>query len=264
MDADEEASHRQRFADVVRGDPLRLDLACFLICAHCGDHGIDIGAAQSQLDDLAAEISEPTLEGLVDLLFRSHGFAGDREIYYDPKNSYLDIVLERRTGIPITLSVLAMEVGRRAGISLYGVGMPGHFLVGDRSTDDVFIDAFSGTVLDAAGARELFESMQPGVPFERVYLAETQPHDIVLRMLNNLRMIHHHARDTEKLAAVLELLVCLDGCPLDEYRHLASALELRGRVDDAARYLEEAAERYGGTDADDLRTAARRLWARLN
>ncbi len=264
MDADDARSSRERFAHVVRGDPLPLDLACLLISSHCGQHDTDVEAARDRLDELAAALPEPSLDGLVGLLFHDLGFAGEREVYYDPDNSYLDLVLERRTGIPITLSVLAIEVGRRAGVPLFGIGMPGHFLVGHRGDDDVFIDAFGGTVIDAAGAQELFESMQPGVAFERSYLAETPPQVIVLRMLNNLRMIHHHSRNSTALASVLELLVCLDDCPLDEYRQLATALERRGRVDDAARYLEQAADRYGGTDADQLRAAARRLWARLN
>ena len=87
---------------------------------------------------------------------------------------------------------------------------------------------------------------------------------ILERMLNNLRMIHHQARNTPSLVAVLELLVCLPDCPLDEYHQLSSALELLGRVDEAARYLDQAADRYGGSDADQLRSQATRLWAKLN
>lgn len=252
----------ERFTEAVRADPVRLDLAAALISSHCtGSDDLEtIGA----IDTLVGKLSEPTLDGVVRLLFRDEGFRGDRDAYYDPANSYLDQVLARRRGIPITLSVLAIEVGRRAGVPLYGVGMPGHFLVGDRVDPSVFVDAFTGSVLDAAGAQQIFESMQPHAAFDPSYLTETPPADIVLRMLNNLRMIHHQARNTTDLVRVLELMVCLEDCPLDEYNHLASGLELLGRVDEAARHLEAAADRYGSRDAEQLRTQATRLWARLN
>ena len=242
--------------------PLRLDVAAALIAAHCND--ADPSGVLEGLDRLAADVADPTPEGVIDLLFRDLGFAGDREHYYDPANSYLDEVLDRRRGIPITLSVLAIEVGRRVGVDLFGVGMPGHFLVGNRGDPDHFVDAYTGVAIDADGARRIFETMQPHASFDPSFLDETPSASIVLRMLNNLRMIHHQARNTPSLVAVLELLVCLPDCPLDEYHQLSSALELLGRVDEAARYLDQAADRYGGSDADQLRSQATRLWAKLN
>lgn len=243
---------------------MRLDRASLLLAAHIRPGAVDVEHQLRELDALAQEVSEPTLDGVARLLFRDLGFTGNSESYFDPANSYLDQVVARRVGIPITLSVLFIEIGRRVGVPLFGVGMPGHFLVGDRVDADVFVDAFAGTVLDTAGAQALFEAMQPQATFEPGFLAETSPAVIVLRMLNNLRMIHHRQRSTTELVAVLEMLTCLDDCPLEEYRHLASALELLGRVDEAARRLEEAADRYGGTDADQLSALATRLWARLN
>ena len=260
----EDSSTTERFRDALHASPVRLDLAALLIAAHCAPHEVDVDASLDALDGLAAQISEPTLDGVVRLLFRDLGFSGDRDGYYDPVNSYLDQVIARRAGIPITLSVIAIEVARRAGIPLFGVGMPGHFLVGDRVDNNVFVDAFSGSVLDAEGARQIFEGMQAGGRFEPSFLDETPPPVIVLRMLNNLRMIHGNARDTPAVVRVLELLVCLDDCPLEEYRNLAGALEQLGRVDEAARHLEAAAPRYGASDADQLWALAARLWARLN
>ncbi len=252
------------FRQALGADPLRLDLATLTLAAHCAPHDVDVDAALQLLDELAAALPEPTLDGVVRLLFRDKGYRGDRDQYYDPANSYLDQVLERRIGIPISLSVLLIEVGRRAGVPLFGVGMPGHFLVGDRVAGDVYVDAFRGTVIDSAAARGIFEAMQPGVGFHPSFLDETPPSVIVMRMLNNLRMIHQQANDHRALVPVLESLTCFPDCPLDEYRQLAFALEQRGRVDLAARRLEEAAERYGGTDGQQLRAQATRMWARLN
>ena len=93
-------------------------------------------------------------------MFRDLGFRGDRRHYYDPENSLLDRVLDRRVGIPLTLSVVMMEVARRIGVPLGGVAMPGHFLVRDRVLPDVFVDPFDGgRTLDLAGVQRLFHAV---------------------------------------------------------------------------------------------------------
>ena len=86
----------ERFQAVVHQTPLRLDVAALLISAHCSDREVDVEAQLGHLDALAERISEPTLDGVLRLLFRDLGFAGDSEVYYDPANSYLDQVIERR------------------------------------------------------------------------------------------------------------------------------------------------------------------------
>ena len=114
----------------------------------------------------------------------TRGFAGNTVDYTDPKNSYLDLVMSRRLGLPITLSVLMIEIGRRQGITLTGVGMPGHFLVG---ANGAFVDPFhQGTVLDRADARALFERTHPGTPFVDSYLDAVTARVVLARMLANL------------------------------------------------------------------------------
>ncbi|HMC70976.1 MAG TPA: transglutaminase-like domain-containing protein, partial [Mycobacteriales bacterium] len=120
----------ERFVEVVAGrEPaLPLDEIAFLIAAHAHG-GLDVDAQLTRLDELADQVRDPTLDGLRRLLFRDLGFTGNEGDYYDARNSFLDDVLDRRTGIPISLAVLTMEVGRRVGVPLAGVSMPGHFLL---------------------------------------------------------------------------------------------------------------------------------------
>ena len=122
------------------------------------------------------------------LLFEREGFVGNIDRYDDPENSFLDAVIERRLGIPITLSVLMMAVGRRLGVDVQGVGMPGHFLVLDGARGDMWCDPFHrGAVLDAAGARRRFDLVYGGaMAFQPGFLAPTSPHTILARMLANL------------------------------------------------------------------------------
>ena len=128
-----------RFAELVSGpeESLALDEAALLVAAHV--HPVDLDARLASIDALAAAAPAGDAVALARHLFVDLGFRGNSEDYTDPRNSYLDVVLDRRRGIPITLSILMLEVARRRGIALHGVGMPGHFLVG---TGDLWLDPF--------------------------------------------------------------------------------------------------------------------------
>ena len=174
-------------------------------------------------------------------------------------------MLERRTGIPITLAVVGIEVGRRIGVPLAGVGMPGHFLVRhDGGGDPVFVDAFSGgRLLDEAGCEALFRSHQPaGAAFDPSYLDPVRPRAIVERMLANLRAVYAARRDPDGLAWVTALRQVL-GAPALERRELARVMAAVGRYDRAGRELEALAEAVPG-EADSLLAEAQALRARLN
>jgi len=254
----------RHFQDALLESPLRLDIAALAAGAHCRQASIDVERQLSKIDHLAEEISDRTLPGIIQFLFQEQGFGGDKNSYYDPANSYIDQVLQRKRGIPITLAVITIEVARRCGVPLFGVGMPGHFLVGHRDAEGVFVDPFDGNIIDQSAARTLFLTLHPTQEFRPEFLSETAPKAIVLRLLNNLRMIHLRDRGVSELVSVLELLVCFDDCPIDEFHRLAAALDALGRTDEAARHLEKAAGRYRGTDAEQMRARATQLWARLN
>ncbi|WP_419915429.1 SirB1 family protein [Candidatus Poriferisodalis sp.] len=261
--SDNEVSRADAFAAWAASEPVPLDRAALAIAAHCRADPVDEAAALAELDRLGASVSEPTPNAVVDLLFSQEGFGPNRGRFADPANSYLDLVVSRRLGIPITLSVVTIEVARRAGVVLHGVGMPGHFLVGTPDPE-VFIDAFDGCVIDRAGAAAIFARFESRQAFDDSFLQPTPPEAILLRMLNNLRTLHLRQPDAPSMLAVLELLTRLPGCPIDEFMRLGQALATLGRPDDGARALEGAAEQFGGSDADHLRQAATRLWAQLN
>ena len=164
------------FASIVRGPDLgdRLDEAALTLASARLDD-VDPEAAREAIDRLAERCDEPTFGGVVASV-RSAGFVGNRTTYYDPANSYLDRVLERRTGISITVSIVAISVGRRVGVPIVGVGMPSHFLIG--SPDGLrFADPFNGIDhLDPAACARLFEDViAPGARFDPRVPASGRP-----------------------------------------------------------------------------------------
>src|ERR1700730_7235394 len=147
---------------------------------------LDVDEELSRLDDLAGALLESSASAVAGLLFEELGFAGNTEDYTDPRNSFLNQVLDRRLGIPISLAVLMIEVGRRAGVAFEGIGMPGDFLVrGDGEMRDPFE---GGRPLDQAACEALFQAIHgPSVRFTPAMLAPVGPRIILARMLANLR-----------------------------------------------------------------------------
>jgi regulator of sirC expression with transglutaminase-like and TPR domain len=143
-------------------------------------------------------------------LFQEQGFSGDTANYYDPRNSCLNDVLESRSGIPITLSVVYMEIARRLARPVYGVGLPGHFLVlyddGEMAT---YLDPFNGgTSLTAAECYALARrATNADVPHDPALLAPVTHRQILLRMTNNLRGVHFQRRNFSKALRVLDFLI---------------------------------------------------------
>ncbi|MEA2704071.1 MAG: hypothetical protein QOD63_2016 [Actinomycetota bacterium] len=238
-----------RFARLVQGPEgtLPLDEAALLVAAHAYPD-LDVDEHLRRIDDLAAGCSEPTLEGWRRHLFEDLGFTGATRRYYDPANSYLNDVVDRRRGMPIALSVLGMEVGRRLGVRLAGIGMPGHFLLlhdtGSRGPADLFVDPFhGGAVLDRRGCNERFVEINgPRAPFLASYLEVVGPRAILMRMLTNLKSVFVRRGDLAGLRWVVELRLAIPGTPMVEHRDRALVMGALGRFDDAADELESLAE----------------------
>lgn len=190
--------HRERFAEVVaRPDPeVPLDRAWALLTAQA-HRAVDPDDLVRRLDDLASACRVPTLDGLVDHLFVDQGFAGNRADYYDPANSYLDDVLDRHLGIPISLSVLTLEVGRRVGVPLAPIGFPGHFLLRDQVDQGRYLDPFRGGArLDRATCEQLFRGLHGTEPtFDPRWLEPVGRRAVLARMLANLVAVFEQAGD---------------------------------------------------------------------
>ena len=255
-----------RFAELVQGPEtdIPLDEAALLIAAHAYPD-LDVEAELRLLDELAAGCPAPTLEAWRRYVFVDLGFSGDVGHYYDPANSYLNDVVRRRMGLPITLSVVGMELGRRIGLHLEGVGMPGHFLLRDDGDPPTFVDPFeSGRLLDRAGCEERFHVVNGAdTPFLPSYLEPIGTRAILLRMLANLRSIFVHIADLPGLEWVLTLRLTIPGVPPLERRDLARVLASAGRFDEAAGQLEALAETVPD-QSDMLLAEALAFRARLN
>ena len=248
-------------------DRVPLDEAALLISA-TANPDLDVAAQLQRLDALAAEVDQPGAAGVCRLLFERHGLAGDTDTYDDPQNSYLDRVLDRRKGIPITLSVLLVEVGRRCGVPLAGVGLPGHFVVRDPAgPPDELIDAFGGgRRLDRAATEALVRAAAgPAARVTPDLVAPVGPKAVLARLLANLDASFERRGDQVALRWVSELRAEVPGTPAGDRTQLATRLVSLGRFDLAASTLESLATSLpDGRVRDRLTGEAVALRARLN
>ena len=184
---------------------------------------LDVGRYLARLDEMAADIGRRLKGGegarsrvahLNRLLFEEMGFHGNREEYYDPRNSFLNDVLDRRTGIPISLSTVYLEVGRRIDCPLAGIAFPGHFLVrcgGTEGGPDIFIDPFNrGRLLTEEDCRALVAEMYKGqLEYRPEFLSRAKNREILERMINNLKGIYQQQRNFHMALKIQQLLLCI-------------------------------------------------------
>ena len=235
---------------LLAGDPAApLDVAeLALLLARDEYSHLDTEGELAELAVLAREL-KPRLRGgltarveaLCRYLFHDLGFHGNEKDYYDPRNSYLNDVLARRTGLPITLSVVAIAIGTRAGLDVVGVGLPGHFIAkAIERGQEVFFDPFrGGRVLSAGECSALVEEIV-GTPFEATpdALAGVAVGYVVQRMLNNLKGVFLRQRDFPRAARTIARLIQL--CPDDatQRRDQGAVLLQAGRAGQAIGHLE--------------------------
>ncbi|MBK5288147.1 MAG: transglutaminase family protein [Acidimicrobiia bacterium] len=244
-----------------------LDEGAWLIAAVAGHSDVDAGLAR--LDEMAgAALAFPearTPAGLAKVLFVDWAYRGNTADYGDPRNSFLPEVIDRRLGLPITLSVLMIEVGRRIGVGVHGVGMPGHFLVGVDSDPDRFVDPFhAGVMLDREGCRQrLVGQYGPQMQFDDRFLAPTPARAILLRILTNLGQTYAHRRSPDA-RWVGQLRLAFPELPAAERRAIAEVFASVGAFGDAAVVLTELADRATADDAEALARQATAFRARSN
>ena len=255
----------ERFAELVRHPPdeVPLDETALLIAKHAHPD-LDLAVPFAELDHLADEVAGHTADDVATALFGEGGLAGNTVEYDDPRNSYLDDVLARRLGIPISLSVVMIEVGRRRGVGIYGVGMPGHFLVQPVGELDVWFDPFhGGRRLDEAGCRELYEAMRLDPPFTIEMLRAVDTRSILSRMLANLQQTFMR-RDPASLVWAVRLRLRIPDLLPGERRRLAGLLGGVGRFVEAAAELEAVAADLEDDDAEQVKRDATVLRSRAN
>ncbi|WXH27327.1 hypothetical protein WA016_01245 [Myxococcus stipitatus] len=269
---------RERLVSALAAEPPRLDLAALAI-ATLDRPELDAPACLHVLDVLACRVQVETerlkekgealapLRALRHVLSDIEGFRGNEDDYHAPDNSFLDQVLERKLGLPITLSVVYLEVARRAGIPLYGVPFPGHFLVAhDAGDHKLVMDPFhDGDILTEHGCEELLKRVAPQLKFDRAMLAPAPVELIAYRMLSNLRRVYLGREDRERGLAVVDLLLLLAPDHPGELRTRAALLAnlgaYRAALRDVERCLELSPE---APDRDRLELTARELRERAS
>ncbi|WP_107463279.1 transglutaminase-like domain-containing protein [Streptomyces sp. MA5143a] len=271
------AEVRRRFAAEARAERPDLATLCLLVGA-AGDGALDdagLDAAQIELDRLAGLLPyRPggprawalALEGL---LGERCGFRGSAADYRRLESSLLHRVLERRRGLPILLSVVWMEVARRAGAPVYGVALPGHFVVGfGPAEEQVLADPFDGGRVLSGSDAETLVAGATGGPLEPGMLRPADPLDVVLRVLNNVRAWAAARPERSDVALwAIELSLALPSHPARLRYEWAQLLVLRGEFLRGAAELEAYAEVVAGVDdsaADRVRRQAGAARARLN
>ncbi|HEU4596584.1 MAG TPA: tetratricopeptide repeat protein [Pyrinomonadaceae bacterium] len=268
---------RRQFALEVSQDAGAIDVAraALLIAAEEEPGRCDVARCLARLDEMGAEARArverrggSAIEALNKYLFEELGFAGDQANYYAPRNSLLNYVLERRQGIPITLSVVYMEVGRRAGLEVEGIGMPGHFIV--RAADElegraVLVDPFYGKVVDEDECQQRLDTIYGGqVPLGEEHLRAVGPRDILIRVLGNLKGIYVQSQLYRRALAAVERILLLAPLDPDEHRDrgmlLAQLDRLTPAIEEVQSYLSSSAD---APDADSVREQLKKMQIRL-
>ena len=247
-------------------------LALYLAGEHCPS--LDVESHLAHLDRLAAEAGkhgvpaagqDTMFRDLSRYLFEDGGFSGNQRDYYDPDNSFLNRVLETRRGIPITLALVYLEVGRRLGLNCYGVGLPGHFLVG-LAEPDLYLDAFNGGLLLSAAdcRRQVAESFGSQVLWQEEYLAPCTNREILFRMLTNLKFIFLQNQDYRSAIRVLERLALINPAMFDFYKELAWCHLKLGERQAASGYLDRYLQGASSTgDPEEARRQVQAIWESL-
>ncbi len=264
---------------VNKTDNVPLDVA-ILQLASVEYAGLDVSYFVEVLDSHARELGELTspsmcgeefIETANEYLYENLGFQGNRTDYYSPRNSCLNDVLIERQGIPITLTVVYMEIARRLGREVFGVGLPGHFLGLYRDREFTgFIDCFNGgRILDPEECRQLaWETAHVDIAGHEQFLEPVRKWKIALRMLDNLRLIYLRSKDYEKAIRVLDLhLAALPGSA-EEYRQRGLLHLHQQRPSDALtdlqRYLKLSPNAADKSEVEEQAASIRRLLRSLN
>jgi len=274
----------QAFATLVRSEieDERVDiLRAALTLSRIHEPALDMERYVRRVDELAARVAakiddpdDPVqmIAAMNDVLFREEMFRGNTVDYYSPRNSFLHDVLDRRLGIPITLALVYMEVGRRVGFQLFGVGMPGHFLLKHYDVDghSILIDAFErGSIVTEDDCRQKLDSIYSGqVALQPEFLLPVTRRQMLTRILNNLRSIYLSQRDFRRAVQVVDLILVIYPRSPEDMKQRAvlryNLNDFRGALSDFEEYVKMSPD---ASDAEEIKQTAlslRRSMAMMN
>ena len=215
---------------------------------------LDVSAKLNELDSMGEELKQsikkllplrPTqlIEKINNYLFKDKGFKSNIQDYYNPMNSYLNIVLQHKSGIPITLSIIYIRIAHALNFKLYPVNFPAHFLVKHILEDDnaeIIIDPFnSGRIMDDYALKELLDQSYPrqNVPLTRAFVEKATPTQVLIRMLNNVKGSYYDAQDIDKAEIANEMIIALDQYNPDAIRDKGMILLKREKITEALEML---------------------------
>ena len=238
---------------------------------------LDVSAKLNELDSMGEELKQsikkllplrPTqlIEKINNYLFKDKGFKANIQDYYNPMNSYLNIVLQHKSGIPITLSIIYMRIAHALNFKLFPVNFPAHFLVKHILEDDnneIIIDPFNGgRIMDDYALKELLDQSYPrqNIPLTRAFVEKATPTQVLIRMLNNVKGSYYDAQDIDKAEIANEMIIALDQYNPDAIRDKGMILLKREKLTEALEklnlYLELDPE---AQDADAILDIIRQL-----
>ncbi|HEX8141487.1 MAG TPA: tetratricopeptide repeat protein [Pyrinomonadaceae bacterium] len=257
-------------------DSIRLEYAALLVAAEdLATKDVDVVEYLSRLEgwarkaraSLSQSRAETPVEAFNRFMFDELGLKGNQLDYYDPRNSYLNEVIERRTGIPITLSIVYMETARRIGLHAEGVGLPGHFIVRVWETDSLqptLVDPFHGKTLDTDDCQERLDEVYGGqLALTEAHLRGATTREILVRLLTNLKAIYARASLYRPALAAVERILILKPHATEERRDRGALLAQLDRLHEAIAetevYLQLAS---GAPDAEQAREQLKALQRR--
>lgn len=244
--------------------PINIAYAALLVADEVYPN-LDIDSYLLRLDDMAEVVRSRLahchpVKILKDFLFGELGFRGNSDDFFDPRNSYLNQVLDRRTGIPITLSVIYLELAQRLQLPIVGIGLPGHFILRyDGDKEPLYMDPFNGGVtMSTHDCRQRVADISNGrLRFKPTFLAPVSPRQILTRMLRNLKGIYVSRADFDSALSVVEKLILLNPSAAEEIRDLGVLHYYAGHLLKAIGCLERYLQQR--PDAEDLETVQHNL-----
>ncbi|AFU58367.1 hypothetical protein Ngar_c14310 [Candidatus Nitrososphaera gargensis Ga9.2] len=240
---------------------------------------LDVPATLAKIDSMGDEVAQlikktlstprrPTqiIDKINDYLFNVHKFKANTDDYYNPLNSYLNVVIEHKTGIPITLAILYLRIARAASFKMHPVNFPGHFLIKhvlEDNSGEIIVDPFNGgRIMDDYSLKALLDQTYPrqNIPLTHALVEKATSAQVIIRMLNNLKGSYYEAQDIDRYGIANEMVLAIDQYNPDAIRDKGIMLLKKGDPSEALKILNSYLEiNPEAEDADDILDIIRQI-----